>query len=279
LVLSANPELTWRDVRDILRLSARKVDDNYERAVRRLSRQPSSTLMDLRTNQPLNELGVPSDIVDGATAFPPELGWQRNAAGNDYSNWYGFGVPDAEKAVALALEYKKDSSRSRSADVQIPDFRPMAFWHLNSPNETNPSVRALDETQIRSGPFPYQQVTSMGKFKWDAAQTVDQFQVLLSGYEVCLGSIGIAVRSPSGTTSLLKLPNDHFRKSGNYRFPRYGLGSYAFYGEPAQGDWEIFAIAANPDLPFHADQTPCHAKSGDAERNFTLLVEARVIAQ
>jgi subtilisin family serine protease len=279
LVLSANPELTWRDVRDILRLSARKVDENYELAVRRSSQPPSSTLMDLRTNQPLNTLGKPADIVDGATAFPPELGWQRNAAGNDYSNWYGFGVPDAEKAVALALEYKKDPGKSRSGNVQIPDFRSMAFWHLNFPNETHPSVRVLDEAQIRSGPFPYQQVTSMGKFKWDAAQTVDQFQVRLSGANVCLGSLGFAVRSPSGTTSLLKLPNDHFRKNGIHQFSRYGLGSYAFYGEPAQGDWEIFAIAANPDLQFTDDQLPCHSKNGNAERNFTLLVQARIIAQ
>ncbi len=71
---------------------------------------------------------------------------------------------------------------------------------------------------------------------------------------------------------------------------RYSLGSYGFYGAPARGDWEIFTIAANPDLQYtvvddvdgqrqEQPSAPCHSKSGDAERNFTLLVQARVIAQ
>jgi subtilisin family serine protease len=283
LVLGANPELTWRDVRDILRLSARKVDDGYELAAsRRLSKQPAATVMDLRTNQLVpNTTGSASDIVDGATTFPPELGWQRNAAGHDYSNWYGFGVPDAEKAVALALEYKKDPGRSRSPDVHAPDFQPMAAWASNEWSfKGDPFFATLDRTQIRIGPFPYQQVTSAGKFKAEAAQTVDQFQVRLgTTSSVCLGSIGIAVRSPSGTTSLLKLPNDHFRASGISRFNRYTLGSYAFYEEPAQGDWELFVIAANPDrTPYYLypfmGRWPCSSKGF-----VDLKIEARIIAQ
>jgi hypothetical protein len=276
LMLSANPDLTWRDVRDILRLSARKVDEGYERLVRRADSFPSATMMDLRTNQLLGDvMGGASAIFDGATSFPLELGWQKNAAGNDYSNWYGFGVPDAEKAVALALAYRENPALSRTEDVQIPDFRPVAYWGAFKRDGLN----ALDETQIRIGPFPYQQVTSAGKFKWDAAQMVDQLQVRLSGDNVCLGSLGIAVRSPSGTTSLLKLPNDHFRRYGIKSFMGYGLGSYAFYGEPAQGDWEILVVAANPDsIPFYfypfLRGWPCSSND-----NFRMEFEARIIAQ
>ncbi|MFA5489726.1 MAG: S8 family serine peptidase [Candidimonas sp.] len=287
LMLSANPDLTWRDVRDILRLSARKVDEGYERVVRRADSHPSATMMDLRTNQLLHGvLGGASDIFDGATSFPLELGWQKNAAGNDYSNWYGFGVPDAEKAVALALAYRENPALSRAEDVQIPDFRPVAYWHKDRPPTAESVFATLDETRLRSGPFPYRQVTSVGKFTWNTAQTVDQFQVRLSGANVCRGSLGIAVRSPSGTTSLLKQPNDHFTSLGGTKtsfrtIPRYGLGSYAFYGEPAQGDWEIFVIAANPDAT-NAENTltrPCSSWSLFSGDSFLMGFEARVIAQ
>ncbi len=289
LMLSANPDLTWRDVRDILRLSARKVDEGYERVVRRADSHPSATMMDLRTNQLLHGvLGGASDIFDGATSFPLELGWQKNAAGNDYSNWYGFGVPDAEKAVALALAYRDNPGMSRTEDVRIPNFRPVAYWHKDYPPSAGASAsRTLGETQVRIGPFPYQQVTSAEKFTWKAAQTVDQFQVRLSGMGVCLGSIGIAVKSPSGTTSLLKLPNDHFRGSGMLvpLFNHYALGSYAFYGEPARGDWEIFVIAANPDAkPLEYEEKSWFGLSCSSAPllllgSFRLEVEARVIAQ
>lgn len=287
LILSANPALTWRDMRDILRASARKVDADYIHGSPYGGTMRYGALQDLSTNQPTDKMGSPADIRDGAQAFPMDLGWQKNAAGYEYSNWYGFGVPDAEKAVALALEYGKNPKLSRSGDVQIPDFSDFAYLQRDDLDDPDPD---LENVHVRIGPFPYQRVTSLGTFK-SGAQTVDQLQVRLSGENVCLGSLGIAAKSPAGTVSLLKLPNDHFKAYGVNQFTDYALGSFAFYGEPAQGDWEIFAIASNPDTQIEVAEIinnvlvvrpsdPCPSTDGNGQPlNFHLIVETRLIAQ
>lgn len=291
LVLSANPNLTWRDMRDILRLSARKVDANYANDTPQVGSIRYGSLYDLTTNTPIDQMGSATDINDGATAYPMTLGWQTNAAGHTHSDRYGFGVPDTEKAVALALEYKNNPGLSRTQDVQIPPFRPMAYWHLNTPLSAD-ELEELGGIIPRDGdPFPYQEVTSLGTFAWEE-QVVDQLQVRLSGDDVCLGSFGIAAKSPSGTVSLLKLPNDHFKANGLDAFYNYTLGSYTFYGESAKGNWELFVIASNPDIGITVLETdkndeiierpsiPCLSsdENGNA-RDFYFAVDARIIAQ
>ncbi|HWK60342.1 MAG TPA: S8 family serine peptidase [Eoetvoesiella sp.] len=288
LMLDANPALTWRDVRDILRISSRKVDADYLQHIPRKGDKPYGSLEDLATNQPTGQMGSAADIHDGAVAFPMDLGWQKNAAGYEYSNWYGFGVPDTEKAVELARQYKSNPSLSRAKDVQIPDFSEVAYWQLDPLSGTETSEYA--GANIRIGAFPYQRVTSLGTFK-AGTQIVDQLQVRLSGEDVCLGSLGIAAKSPSGTVSLLKLPNDHFKANGIDSFNAYTLGSFAFYGEQAQGDWELFAIAANPDTQIEVVEiidnqvrtrlsTECPSTDGSGGPiDFKLLTEARIIAQ
>ncbi|VCU69601.1 Microbial serine proteinase precursor [Pigmentiphaga humi] len=290
LVLSANPALTWRDVRDIFRASARKVDADYLHHIPFKGDKPFGALLDLATNQPTDRMGSPADIRDGATAFPMDLGWQKNAAGYEYSNWYGFGVPDTAKAVALALEYKDNPGLSRSGDVQMPAFRPVAYWQLDDLSEDFDEDE-LEGAAVRIGPFPYRRITSLGKFE-GSRQTVDQLQIRLSGEGVCLGSLGIAARSPAGTVSLLKLPNDHFKADGWDTFRQYTLGSYAFHGETAEGSWEFFAIASNSDTQITVIDTdddgeprkrlsePCPSKNGDgSDRDFRFVAEARIVAQ
>lgn len=292
LILSANPDLTWRDVRDILRLSARKVDAGYINDTPQGGNIRYGSLYDLANNVPIDQLGTAADISDGATAYPMTLGWQTNAAGHEHSDWYGFGVPDTEEAVALALEYKEKPGLSRAHDVQIPQFRPMAYWHLNTPPDAD-ELEELGGVALREDePFPYKSVTSLGTFAWEADQIVDQLQVRLSADQVCLGSFGIAARSPSKTVSLLKLPNDHFKADGEYEFESYTLGSYTFYGEPAQGNWEFFVIASNPDIGIVVEEeddneeiierpsVPCLSTNElGGDRDFYFSVEARIIAQ
>lgn len=273
LMLSANPALTWRDVRDILRQSARVVDEGYEKRTRsfRAPRQdkPHAGLFDLQANALLPQAADKSQIAPGATQVPVELGWQTNAAGYRYSNWYGFGVPDAAKAVELAQLYKKEPARSRSAQQAVPEFTAVA--------------------DLKG--FEYQKVSLLGTFQ-GSGQTVDQFQVRLTGAALCLGSLGIAVESPSGTKSLLKMPLDHFAHPlrAVAAFTGYGLGSYAFHGENAQGTWKIYAVASNPRLNpadwsaadgWSTATTTCAAAPADGATapQATLQVQARVIAQ
>jgi hypothetical protein len=73
LLLSANPKLTWTDVRDILRSTAVPIDKK-NRSAWGIWRDP-----------------------DGAAFGAPDY------AGPYYSRWYGFGRIDAAAATELAL--------------------------------------------------------------------------------------------------------------------------------------------------------------------------------
>ena len=78
LILEANPNLTWRDVKYILAKTATKVDPNFN--------------------------GVSINIAEGVS-YQAEQGWVTNAAGFHFSNWYGFGRVNVADAVALAKNY------------------------------------------------------------------------------------------------------------------------------------------------------------------------------
>ena len=77
LILSANPELTWRDVRHILASTSTK-------------------------NDPENKT---VEIAVGEGSFMAHDAWVENAAGYNFNNLYGFGRVDAGKAVAMAKSY------------------------------------------------------------------------------------------------------------------------------------------------------------------------------
>ena len=78
LLLEANPNLTWRDVKYILAKTATKIDSGFE--------------------------GVKINIADGID-YQAEQGWVNNAAGFHFSNWYGFGLVNVSEAVKLAKNY------------------------------------------------------------------------------------------------------------------------------------------------------------------------------
>jgi hypothetical protein len=129
--------------------------------------------------------------------------------------------------------------------------------------------------------FQYQRVRLLGELNDDSDQIVDALQVRLTGENLCLGSLGIAVQSPSGTMSLLKMPLDHFALLDISEFDQYGLGSYAFHGEPAEGVWTFYLVASNPKLdPAKWDgRSQSCAAAGAPVGDRRLTVEARIIAQ
>ncbi len=102
LMLSANPDLTWRDVKHILAATADKV--NY-----------STAALDHPSSKPLS--GYAYDYV-----------YVKNAAGYDFSNTYGFGRVNAAKAVEMAKDYdenlgtyKEELISSGALSIAIPD--------------------------------------------------------------------------------------------------------------------------------------------------------------
>ncbi len=100
LILEANPDLTWRDVKHILAATARQVDTTQD--------------------------GVTVALGDGD--YQANLGWVTNSAGYKFHNWYGFGAMDVDAAVTMARSYTSAlgtlTSTDTSADslsLSIPD--------------------------------------------------------------------------------------------------------------------------------------------------------------
>ena len=103
LILSANPSLTWRDVKYILAKTADKVDSNDEG----------------QNNHPLGK---------NLNGHKYRDGWVVNAAGNSFNNFYGFGRVNVDKAVTMAKNLSHTFSTLQiiehnrpSIDLSVPD--------------------------------------------------------------------------------------------------------------------------------------------------------------
>lgn len=212
LMLQANPNLTWRDVREILRASSRKIQSNYGTTFK---------LLNLATGTfTTTAVGGAGDLSDGSTTARVEYGWQTNAAGYAYANAFGFGLVDATAAVNLA----KATTTYRSATLSQPSFT-SAFADVTSLN--------------------YGRVTKIGTFTVAGAGQVDALQLSLSG-PLCVGSVGVYVKSPSGTVSILSVPYNIYYNTGKSALSNYTLSSYAFFGESKTGNWEVYLVSGTP---------------------------------
>lgn len=80
LLLQANPNLSWRDVKYILAKTAEKINSNV----------PAQT-------HPVASLNLSGHTY--------EMPWITNQAGFNFHNWYGFGRVHVDNAVALAKNY------------------------------------------------------------------------------------------------------------------------------------------------------------------------------
>lgn len=81
LMLEANPDLTWRDVKHILAVTADIID--YDPI--------------------FNTISHPWGF--GLSGYVYDYKWVKNAANIWFSNWYGFGRIDADEAVRAAINY------------------------------------------------------------------------------------------------------------------------------------------------------------------------------
>ncbi len=112
LMLEANPNLTWRDVKYILAMTAKKPEDSKYVSV-----------------HPNRRAILPEGYVY-------QEGWTKNNAGYTFHNWYGFGQVDVDSAVSMAKSYKSDMGEFKLAfnelnyktnyisepKISIPDF-------------------------------------------------------------------------------------------------------------------------------------------------------------
>jgi subtilisin-like proprotein convertase family protein len=127
LMLEANPDLTWRDVKYILAKTAEKVKPNT----------------------------APRYVGN----YVATQGWVTNAAGYPFHNWYGFGRVDVDAAMTLAKNYSKSFGAfqtcnwksSGTLNQAIPDYNSTGTSHTLSISD---SIK-IEAVQIKVSALHY----------------------------------------------------------------------------------------------------------------------------
>ncbi|ANN69019.1 S8 family serine peptidase [Bordetella bronchialis] len=186
LMLQANPALTWRDIKYLLAVTARKVD--ADRA-------------------PIRWNGITLDD-----------GWVANAARRSFSNWYGFGLVDAKRAVTAARGFRGlpppvDSGWHRSID------RPVAIPYRDE----------------NAGYAPLRFARDM---------RVESVQIRLRTSHRQPHNLRIALISPSGTRSIVmpaltEIEPWEGKDGGQRPFSINRVATNAFLDENAKGVWKL----------------------------------------
>lgn len=191
LMLEANPDLSWRDVKHILASTADTI--NYSNTV---------------INHPE---GTGSNLAGHAYDYL----YVRNAAGFDYSNTYGFGRVNADKAVTMAKTYNFPLGTYLETD-----------WSNNSGdiNLTVPDNFAAGVSHFINVSHRYY---------------IESVQIKISADHSKIGDLGVELTSPSGTRSKILLIRSNIK---DLSLNDFTLISNAFYGESSDGNWTLKVI-------------------------------------
>ncbi|MBN2648016.1 MAG: S8 family serine peptidase [Thiotrichales bacterium] len=196
LLLEANPDLTWRDLKQLFARSARKLDANL----------PAVTL----------RLGLQTVTL--------ENGWVTNAAGLNFSNAYGFGALDVNRALTLATS-------------NYPNLPPQQVWTQvgsvsNGGVIADASATGITETlSVSQNLQPVVESVQLRLSLAGVDERADgQTDFDFSDYQIIL-------QSPSGTQSVVMTPFHSFDK--RFKITDYPMITHAFYGEPLNGEWRL----------------------------------------
>lgn len=190
-----------------------------------LNEKPSLTWRDVR-----HILITTADATPDVTQVTVNLGtggsytvtdsWVTNGAGHEFHNWYGFGQLDVDAAVTAASSYTLNSlgtfvETSWMADGGITDS-------------------TIDDDNTDGGE---------DTIAFTPSYVIETVQIKISVTHSHVGDLGIALTSPSGTTSILLNARNGF--SGSNNLTNMVLTSNAFYGETSNGTWTIKVIDAD----------------------------------
>lgn len=219
LLLEANPDLSWRDVKHILATTARQLDP------------------DLANN----------NVLIGGQSVLLESGWVANQAGYAFSNAYGFGAPDTNAAIDMALDWKTNGTTLDSLQVSAP-----VSGNVPTPNaipDANPTglsaIVNVTADLITESVELVVSIEDLGNVPDDGTTN----KIDMSDYQIVL-------RSPSGTESVLLTPFNAYQSG--YDMVDLNLISHAFYGEASQGNWTLIVR----DLDGSTDNQISHVGEG-----------------
>lgn len=213
LILDANPALTNRDVKHIMAMSAVQVDTSMING-------------GYSTDHPsTSEAGCPSLALSGHTY---EQGWVTNTAGVKFSNAYGFGLIDVAAAVAMAQNFALDPLNLLPLDTLVETNA-----NFNSGTYSSGAITANIPDNSSTGVTDTITISS--------SLTVETVQVKIQVTHPRSGEIGVELTSPGATKSILMNVNNSFLIDNDSNL-NITLSTNAFYGESANGTWQIKVI-------------------------------------
>lgn len=217
LIADANPQLSFREIRDILVKTSNKVDPDNSPVI-------------------LN--------VGAEGQFVAHQGWVTNAAGHTFNNLYGFGRVDAGKAVSLAKNYSANLGEYIESDwigAGVYAETPVSLEQAIPDNSAEGAVITLDITD---------DITLEGAQFMFTVRNPEIDLAFSTNVQTTAGiDLAIEVTSPAGTKSVLlsskqaitlpALNTDTFDFNFGYLLKDNVFLSNAFYGESAAGTWTI----------------------------------------
>ena len=210
LMLDANPDLTWRDIKHILAHTAVNDQDDNRLAL------------------------TPVELSFPATDVVINPGWTENAAGYRHSSRFGFGRVDAKAAVDLA----RNTTANTRGNYTIA-------WATNSATDTLTSASSVVNTITSSITLSQQTIEDPEYLDVNRPelgtkgipQFIEHTRINLTFEHAKLEDTIVTLISPSGTRSIL-----HWPIGGNNNinsFDNASLATAAFYGEDATGEWTL----------------------------------------
>lgn len=209
LMLEANPNLSWRDVKHILAETADPIDfDAFD-----------------------NVLFHPHGANPFGLGYVYDMKWVLNNAGYMFSNWYGFGRVDAEEAVNMALSYDLST-----LGTFVQTKNSIDTWYYDSGDLTGEGYTITDESP-----------TTLADHRiWVGHNfLVESVQIKITSDHPYPGDLAIHLISPNNTESrVLTLNNGIYGDP----FDDFVMASNAFYGEESEGFWRIQVYDGNTAL-------------------------------
>lgn len=199
LLLKAYPRLSWRDVRYIFARTATKANLDFD--------SKENYLYTLSPSKYANQ--------KSPSGYKWDDDWIQNDAGFNFSNYYGFGKLNVDKALAFAATYttkftKPMVSVSQSVSgqsISVPDFSATG-------------------------------ATSTLNFAQDLV--IDAIQITPNITHGNIGELAIELISPRGLRSVVVPMNNSLDKIVN--MPQYRFLTNAFYQESSAGTWTMKVI-------------------------------------
>jgi subtilisin-like proprotein convertase family protein len=207
LMLEANPELTWREVKHILAETADKINFFENREV----------------------IPHPGDGSFQADIIDYDFKWVENSAEKKFSNWYGFGSVNALQAVLAAKTFTSGSLGTYEETINPYN----EIWYYSSASALGKEIADYDGAEA---------IWTEDTIEVKHNFIIEAVQVTVTIEHGSPKDLAIKLTSPSGVESVLLNYNSQIIDT---EFPTNHLMlTNAFYGEESLGEWKLSVVDA-----------------------------------